>query len=67
MSLSKIILETLEHYPDANLASETAREKIKHDIILKFLEEYNNALVEAEKKLQENASRFFYSNNQKVN
>ena len=67
MSLNKVILDTLEHYKDANLASEAAREKIKHDIILKYLEEVNNSLVDAEKKMRENAARIFFGNDQKVN
>jgi len=67
MSLGKIILETLKHYKDANLASEAAREKIKSDIIKKYLEFIDKYLVEKEIKLRKNATEIFFNKSQKVN
>lgn len=57
MALSTIILETLEHYKNANLSSEIARIKIKNEIVTKFLEEYNQQLINAELELRSWASK----------
>jgi len=53
MGLGKVIIETLERFKDANLGSEFARERIKHEILRKYLDEYNQYLVNAEKQIRE--------------